>query len=80
MATRETKMDPPETSSDATTSQPNVNNPDLHVIQQALSSLNTGAPGSGLPPFPSFDPIKIVQLLGNAGENGSTDFKIYSSA
>ena len=72
-------MDPPETSSDATTSQANVNNPDLHVIQQALSSLNTSAPRSGLPPFPSFDPVKIVQLLGNAGENGSTDFKIYSS-
>ena len=73
-------MNPPETSSDARMSQPNVNNPDLHVIQQVLSSLNTGAPRSGLPPFPSFDPIKIVQLqlLGNAGENGSTDFKIYS--
>ena len=71
-------MDAPETSSDSTTSQPNVNNPDLHVIQQTLSSLNTGAPRSSSPPFPSFDPIKIVQLLDNAGENGSTDFKIYS--
>ena len=48
-------MNPPETSSDATTSQPNVNNPDLQAIQQALSSLNTGAPRSGLPPFPPFD-------------------------
>ena len=46
MATRETRMDLPKTSSDAITSQPNVNNPDLHVIQQALSSLNTGAPRS----------------------------------
>ena len=72
-------MDPPEISSVATMSQPNVNTPDLHVIQQVLSSLNTGAPRSGLLPFPSFDPVKIVQLLGNAGENGSTDFKIYSS-
>ena len=71
-------MHPPEISSDATTSQANVNNPDLHVIQQTLSSLNTGAPRSSLPPFSSFDPIKIVQLSGNAGENGSTDFKIYS--
>ena len=45
-------MNPP---SDATTSQPNVNNPDLQAIQQALSSLNTGAPRSGLPPFPPFE-------------------------
>ena len=58
-------MNPPETSTDATTSQPNVNNSDLQAIQQALSSLNTGAPRIGLPLFRHSTPIKIVQLLGN---------------
>ena len=72
-------MNPPETSSDATTSQPNVNNPDLQAIQQALNLLNTGAPRRAYRLFRHLTPIKIVQLLGNAGEDGSTDFKIYSS-
>ena len=68
-------MDLPETSSDAITSQPNVNNPDLHVIQQALSSLNTGSPRSGLPPFPPFDPHQDRSTVGQRWRKWINRFK-----